>query len=170
MRLAVAVTMAALGAMGQTTAPLPANYRVVLDNGLVQVQRVHYGPLEFVPMHDHPAVATVLVYLNDSGVVDIAHEGGELIHRPPTHAGAFRIAPGAFERHSIRNESDMPSDFYRIELKQLPGDALHGEFRGPAAAKPLMPGTTIAYDNPRLRIERIVCAESEYVRVLLPTP
>jgi hypothetical protein len=143
--------------------PLPPNYKVILDNADVLVQRVHYGPHEFVPMHDHPAVATVYVYLNDSGVVDIAHEGPNAftVHRPPTHTGAFRVSPGRFERHSIRNKSDLPSDFLRVELKHVPINSLPAEFRGEAPKGPFHSIRETLYDNPALRIERTVCAIDE---------
>jgi hypothetical protein len=144
--------------------PLPPNYKVILDNPDVQVQRVDYGPHEFVPMHDHPAVATVYVYLNNSGVVDISHEGPDAVtvHRPPTHTGAFRISPGAFERHSVQNQSDLPSGFLRIELKHLPANSVLAEFRGQAPQEPFhSTDTEVLYDHPGLRIERTVCIIDE---------
>src|ERR1700761_810964 len=83
---------------------LPANYKPVFDNADVSVLRAHYGPHEKVPVHDHPAFDTVFVYLNDSGVVRINHTEGTtqaVMDRPPTHTGAFRIAPGRPERHTV---------------------------------------------------------------------
>jgi len=148
-------------AIAQDTAPLPRNYKPILDNADVLVQRVHYGAHEFVPMHDHPAVTTVYVYLNNSGIVDIAHEGGSTLHRPPTHTGAFRVSPGAFERHSVQNTSDLPSDFLRIELKHVPIKSLPAEFRGQAPKEPYHSATETLYDNPALRIERILCVAVE---------
>jgi hypothetical protein len=150
-------------AFAQTPTPLPPNYKVILDSSDVLVQRVHYGPHEFVPMHDHPAATTVYVYLNDSGVVDITHEGpaGSTVHRPPTHAGAFRISPGNFERHSVQNTSDLPSDFLRIELKNIPPGSITSDFRGPAPGQPYISGTSIVFERPGIRIERIVCASPE---------
>jgi hypothetical protein len=114
-------------------------------------------------MHDHPAAATVYVYLNNSGVVDITHEGpnGLTVHRPPTRTGAFRISPGTFERHSVQNQSDTPSDFLRIELKQIPVTSLPAEFRGEAPKEPSHSTPEMLYDHPALRIERILCAPAE---------
>jgi len=151
------------GAFAQRPAPLPPNYKVILDNESVLVQRVHYGPHELVPLHDHPAVATVYVYLNHSGVVDITHEGpnGFTVHRPPTQTGAFRVSPGMFERHSVQNQSDLPSDFLRVELKHVPIKSLPAEFRGDAPNEPFHSGSETLYDNPALRIERILCAPVE---------
>lgn len=150
------LALVATSAPAQNPAPLPSNYKPILDNADVLVQRVHYGPHEFVPMHDHPAVATVYVYLNNSGGVDIAHETGFTLHRPPTHTGAFRVAPGMAERHSITNLSDLPSDSLRVELKRLPANSLQQPFRGPAPSPP-QPGTHTEFTDPALRIERIVC-------------
>jgi hypothetical protein len=152
----------------QSPAPLPPNYKVILDNADVLVQRVHYGPHEFVPMHDHPAAATVYIYLNHSGVVDITHEGpsGLTVHRPPTQTGAFRISPGMFERHSVQNQSDLPSDFLRVELKRVPVNSLPAEFRGEAPKEPFQSSTETLYDNAALRVERILCAPVEKCNLL----
>jgi hypothetical protein len=160
MRLATILPLAiASMAAAQTAASLPSNYKTVLENPDVLVQRVHYGAHEFVPMHDHYAVTTVLVYLNDSGVVEIAHDGpgAEVIKRPPTHTGAFRIGPAAFERHSVRNLGDVPSDFFRVELKKYPPDALKEQVRGPAPTPPLHDGVAAEYKDAHLRIDRITC-------------
>lgn len=142
---------------GQTSsAKLPPNYKTTLDNPDVIAMKVHYGPHEFVPMHDHTAYPTVYVYLNDSGEVEIKHEGPNgVMRRPPTHTGAFRVAPGATERHSVTNLGDTPSDFLRIELKRIPADDLKKVFRGDA--QPVAPGTRIEFQDSAIRIERTVC-------------
>jgi hypothetical protein len=153
----------ALAFLACTTAlaqqPLPANYQTILDNKDVLVMRVHYGPHEFVPMHDHSAYPTVYVYLNDSGEVRIDHEPPNAfsVTRPPTHTGAFRIAPGVKERHSITNLSDKPSDFLRVELKSISPAAIKNVFRGEAPSAPLTPGVSVVYRNPSLRIDRVIC-------------
>jgi hypothetical protein len=168
------VTLAALlcaiafsQASAQTTAsPLPTNYKTILDNPDLLVMRVHYGPHEIVPMHDHSAYPTVFVYLNDSGVIEIDHANGESIKRPPTHTGAFRVAPSMIERHSITNLSSIPSDFLRIEFKRIPPTDIQQTFRGPAPVAPT-PGLQTDYQNPGLRIERIICLSSSTCQ--LPT-
>jgi hypothetical protein len=173
-------------AAAQSPTPLPANYKTVLENSDVLVQRVHYGPHEFVPPHDHYAVVTVLVYLNDSGVVELAHDPKpgdtepDVVKRPPTHTGAFRIGPAAFERHSVRNLGDVPSDFFRVELKKYPPDALKDQVRGPAPTPPLHDGVTTEYKDAHLRIDRIVCKAATLcnvdadpapsVLITIPTP
>jgi len=142
---------------GPTGAPLPANYTVVMDNAEVQVQRVHYGPHETVPMHDHPAVSTVYVYLSDDQGFDVKHETGFTVHRPPAHVGALRISPGAFERHAVANTSDVASDFLRIELKQIPVKGLAAEARVKAPQEDDARGLSTVYSSPKLRIERLLC-------------
>lgn len=145
------------------TAPLPANYQTVLDNPTVLVQRVHYGAKEFVPPHDHYPVVTVLVYLNDSGVVELAHDPkpGDtepaVIKRPATHTGGWRIGPAAFERHSVRNLGNVPSDFFRVELKQVPHDWLKDQVRGPVPPSKPHPGAATEYTDARIEIQRIGC-------------
>jgi hypothetical protein len=141
------------------TAPLPPNYQTILDNPEVLVMHVHYGAHEFVPMHDHPAVATLYVYLNDAGEVDIIHEGPNAVtaHRPPTHTGAFRIAPGIAERHSVQSNSDTDSNFLRVEFKriELP-DVPEAGKHIPAPASSTS-GIHTDFENASLRVDRILC-------------
>src|SRR5438067_4090517 len=42
----------------------PAHYKVVLENEYVRVLRIHFGPREKSPMHEH-LLNRVVVYLND---------------------------------------------------------------------------------------------------------
>ena len=139
------------------TIAFPNNYRKVLDNADVVVLRVHYGPHESVGVHDHSDHPTVYVYLDDSGPVRFVHEPENVIlTRPPTHTGAYRVSPGRKERHSLVNLSDKPSDYLRVELKKIPLGALKHEFRG-SAPETLVQGTKVEYEDPALRIERVVC-------------
>src|ERR1700759_388196 len=97
----ICASAAAQSAAPGQGAPLPPNYKTVIDNADVLVQQVHYGPYEIVPMHDPPAVTTVYVYLSNDEGFTIFHEGNEKpVRRPPSHAGAFRVSPGNLERHS----------------------------------------------------------------------
>ncbi len=139
------------------TITLPNNYRKVLDNADVVVLRVHYGPHEQVPVHDHAEHPTVYVYLNDSGPVRFVHEPENVIlTRPPTRVGSYRVSPGRRERHSLVNLSDKPSEYLRIELKKVPLGTLKWEFRG-SAPQQLVQGTKVEFEDPVLRIERVVC-------------
>ncbi len=138
----------------------PKNYKLVLDNPDVAVLRVHYGPHESVGVHDHSDFTTVYVYLNDSGQVKFVHSEEKkpfTVYRPPTHTGAFRVSPGRMERHTVENLADTPSDYLRVELKKMPIRTLKDEFRGAGPAPPLLTATTVAYDNPALRVERMIC-------------
>ena len=153
---ALALALLTTTAIAQST--LPKNYKTILNNHDLLVMRVHYGPHEFVPMHDHSAYPTVFVYLNDSGPVRIDHEppASFSVTRPPTHTGAFRIAPGMKERHSVTNLSEFPSDFLRVELKTIPPTDLTEVTRGDVES-PLLPGTHIEFQDAALEIDRIVC-------------
>jgi quercetin dioxygenase-like cupin family protein len=152
----LALALLTTAALAQS--PLPKNYKTILNNHDLLVMRVHYGPHEFVPMHDHSAYPTIYIYLNDSGEVRIDHEPPNAfsVTRPPTHTGAFRIAPGMTERHSITNLSELPSDFLRVELKTIPPTDLKQVTRGEVPS-PLMPGTHIEFQDAALEIDRIVC-------------
>ena len=161
-----------------SAAPLPPNYKTIFENPDLLVMHVHYGAHEFVPMHDHPAVATMFVYLNDSGEVDITHEGPNAFtaQRPPTHTGAFRIAPAMAERHSVTSHSDTDSEFLRVELKRIPPDDIKKVFRGevpdtliPRSEAPttLIPSNNTEFEDRAIRVERIVCGADCVVHSLL---
>ncbi|AEU36747.1 hypothetical protein [Granulicella mallensis] len=151
------------GSVGVQAQSLPPNYKTTFENSDFIVMRVHYGAHEFVPMHDHSTYPTVYVYLNNSGEVDLKHEGpnGFTAHRPPTHTGAFRISPGMAERHSVTNLGDVPSDFLRVELKSIPPNDLKEVFRGEAPALPATPGTRTEFHDGALKIERTQCPTTE---------
>lgn len=140
---------------------LPGNYHVVFENDRVRVIRAHYGPHEKVPVHDHPSVATVFVYLNDSGQVRIDHaeEGAapESVVRPPTKLGAYRVGPGLAERHSIENLGEVSSEFLRVEMKGATL-GIKEPFRGKAPAT-LQDEDVVEFSDPAVRVERIVCVE-----------
>jgi len=139
------------------SATLPPNYKTIFENPDLLVMHVHYGAHEFVPMHDHPSVSTLYVYLNDAGEVDIIHEGPNAVtaHRPPTHTGAFRIAPGIAERHSVQSNSDTASDFLRVEFKHLTLADLPEA--GKHVAADLTPGIHTEFQDTSLRIDSILC-------------
>jgi hypothetical protein len=143
----------------QNPSPLPPNYTTVLTNDTFKVIRAHYGPHEKVPAHDHPAIPTVFVYLNNSGPVNIIHDEPKpnTITRPPTHLGAFRVGPGIVERHAIDNLSDLPSDFLRVELPHL--DDKITEFRGPAPTDLTHNLDATEFTSPNLSIRRVLCVD-----------
>jgi hypothetical protein len=151
---------APLSITAQQDPTLPPNYTTILTNDTFKVIRVHYGPHEKVPIHDHPAIPTVFVYLNNSGPVNIIHDKPkpETITRPPTHLGAFRIGPGIIERHAIENLSDLPSDFLRVELPHLDGKVT--EFRGPAPTDLTHNIDATEFSSPHLSIRRVLCVDT----------
>jgi len=161
----------ALGAQDATRL-LPQNYRSVFENATVRVIHAHYAPHEKLPLHDHPPLPTVWVYLNDAGPIRFSHTvpRAYTLVRPPVVAGGFRIDPGKTERHTVENLSAGPSDFLQVELKQVPlGDrTLRARFR-PHLDRGRS-SITVDFDSPRLRIERIVCAAAcPKARALFPT-
>jgi hypothetical protein len=159
--LLTTLLLLALQTSAQTT--LPPNYNTILENQAFRIIRVHYGPHEKVPVHDHPDTPTVYVYLNNSGPIRIIHEEKDgtqsTLVRPPTHTGAFRVSPGMVERHSIENPGDLPADFLRVELlgARLGDKAL--EFRGPAPADLSHNLTATEFSSPKLTITRILCID-----------
>lgn len=145
----------------QQNPSLPPNYTTILTNHTFKVIRVHYGPHEKVPVHDHPAIPTVFVYLNNSGPVNIIHDEAPFtITRPPTHTGAFRISRGRTERHAIENLSDLPSDFLRVELPTLHLGDKDLEFRGPAPTDLTKNINATEFSSPHVTVLRVLCVTS----------
>jgi hypothetical protein len=143
----------------QNSQSLPPNYTTLLTSPSFKVIRVHYGPHEKVPVHDHPDVPTVYVYLNNSGPVKIIHDDAKpsIITRPPTHTGAFRVSRGLLERHAIENLSDLPSDFLRVELPGLHLGDSDLEFRGPAPLSLDHNLDATEFSSPHVSVVRILC-------------
>ena len=139
---------------------LPENYKLIFENTDVAVIRAHYGPHERIPVHDHTAFATVFVYLDDSGPVRIDHaEAGEKpssVTRPPTVKGAYRVAPGIAERHSIENLGETSSDFLRVEMRRVTL-SLKQPFRGRAPDSLAASQDAIEFTDSAVSIERIIC-------------
>jgi mannose-6-phosphate isomerase-like protein (cupin superfamily) len=139
----------------------PGNYRVDFSNDRVRVVHVHYGPQERVPLHSHPGLPMLWVYLNDAGPVKFKHveaDGGTFsVTRAPVHTGDLRIGAGHEpETHSVRNMADTPTDFLRIELLGLePGaKGLHGKYADDGEVFRAESGRVVAFDNPKLQVIR----------------
>ena len=151
---------------------LPDNYKLIFENADVAVIRAHYGPREKVPVHDHTSFATVFVYLNDSRQVRIDHQEadgkGFSVTRPPTVTGAYRVAPGVAERHSIENLGDTSSDFLRVELKRV-DLKMKEPFRGKAPASLTASSDVVEFDDPSVQVERIICVAAEACAVKAAT-
>ncbi len=140
-------------------ATFPKNYSLALDNDVVSVIHVHYGPRERLGVHDHSKFPTIYVYLSDSGPVRFEHDEKPpfALNRPPTVKGAFRVSPGRIERHSVENLGDISSDFLRVELKQMPLGGSVQPFRGKAPRGMLQSSRTVEFRSPELDIERVIC-------------
>jgi hypothetical protein len=161
-RLSLLALLIPASILAQSNTPLPPNYKTLLEPPTFRVIRVHYGPHEKVPVHDHPDTPTVYVYLNNSSPVRIVHaeeaKPFSLI-RPPTQKGAFRVSPGRIERHSIENLGDLESDFLRVELLnlRLGDDTLESRGRAPSDLTHNLSATE--FTSPRLSILRVVCVD-----------
>lgn len=141
---------------------LPDVYKTTFENEFVKVQRVHYAPHVKLPEHDHTALATAYVYLNDAGPVVYKHVGLSYgaVTRPAVKAGSFRLYKGVKETHEVESLSDTPSDFLRVEFKTEPGkepNSLRGKFFRedvPAGEN----WQKVQFENEQVRITRLVCA------------
>jgi len=75
------------------------HYKVALENEAVRVLRIHFGPREKSPSHEH-ILNRVVLYLNDQGNMK---------------ADDVRMAAGS--THTEENASDQPADRIAVELK-----------------------------------------------------
>jgi hypothetical protein len=139
----------------------PLSYRPEFENARVRVTRVRYAPREKIAVHDHPAAATVYVYLRDSGPVRFVHLGAEsfTLTRPAVRAGGFRLSRGAQETHSVESLTDQPTEYLRVELKGL--DVDRQLFRGRFPPEPLgvrqRLSRKVRYEDTQVRITRVTC-------------
>ena len=162
--LMLALAACALFAAAQAQDPLkvaPQAYKLVFENEWVMVTRVHYGPREKIPEHDHTERSSAYVYLNDGGPIIFKHINLPYkdITRKETKAGSFRVYKGLKEVHAVENPTDIPSDFLRVEFKTEPinDKSLHGKFyRGSSP-----PGENFRkaqFENEQIRITRLIVA------------
>jgi tetratricopeptide (TPR) repeat protein len=140
----------------------PEAYQTTFENEYVKVQRVHYAPRVKLPEHDHTALATAYVYLNDAGPVVYKHFNVSYgaVTRPAVKAGSFRLYKGVRETHEVESLSDTPSDFLRVEFKTEPGKETNS-LRGKFFREDVPPGENsqkIQFENEQVRITRLVCA------------
>lgn len=77
----------------------PGHYKVAFENDRVRVLRIHFGPHEKSPTHQH-LLNRVVLYLNDQG---------------SAKADEVRIAGAA--THTEENASAQPADRIAVELK-----------------------------------------------------
>jgi hypothetical protein len=146
---------------------LPGNYRVVLENETVRVIHVIYQPHEKLPVHDHSKTPTVYAYLSDSGPVEFRHheEHSFALTRKPVKAGTFRVSPGRVEIHEVENLGAIPSEFLRIELRQIPLGLQGIAFRGVKPFSLAANSVSEEFRCPAFHIQRIVAAGDHPVAV-----
>ena len=138
----------------------PKAYRREFENERVRVSRVRYEAREIIESHEHPKLPVVFVYLNDSGSVSFVHSGEKdfINTRPPVKSGRFRLGRPTNETHTVESLSDQPSDFIRVELKDVTVD---DNFRGrypPAPNQPAENSEKVEFENAQLRVVRVTCA------------
>lgn len=75
------------------------HYKVEFENPQVRVLRIHFGPHEKSPLHEHQ-LNRVVVYINDQGTMK---------------AGDIRISPPG--THTEENAGDTPADRIAVEIK-----------------------------------------------------
>ena len=140
---------------------LPSSYHVTFENKLVEVVRVRYEAHQKLPLHDHSLRPTIYVYLTDSGPVRFSHQEAHpfsLIRRP-VKAGDFRVSPGRIEKHEVENLGNAPTEFLRVELKQVPLGLDDFQFRGNKGFDLGKTAITAEFTGPDISIQRIILAK-----------
>jgi quercetin dioxygenase-like cupin family protein len=103
-------------ALAQDPVPLdPEHYIVELENARVRVLRVHYGPGEGSPMHEHPAGV---------GITLTATKSRFQMADGSTREGGMRPAGTVFwrepVRHANRNLMNETAEMIEMDVKGLP--------------------------------------------------
>jgi hypothetical protein len=88
------------------------HYKLEFENDQVRVFRVHIGPHETTPMHEHQ-LHRVMVYLTDASVQSTGPDGKTDL--TPHKAGD--IAEGGAMKHTELNMTDKPVEVIVTELK-----------------------------------------------------
>ena len=115
----MAVALMSVTAAQDATKSLPDTYKLLLENDIVRVVRIHYAPGVKLPLHTHTGGTIYYVYLNDSDGIKWVHENGRMTNRPAVKMGSLRLSTGAEEKHTGENNSTMPAEWLRIELKTI---------------------------------------------------
>jgi hypothetical protein len=104
--------LATLTALAQDAAKVDAkHYKVVFEDSMVRVLRVHYGAHEKSPMHSHPNVAAA--FLTDMQSKMTMPDGKT--EMMSAKAGEAKGNPAV--THSPENMSDKPMDMVLVEFK-----------------------------------------------------
>lgn len=128
----------------------PSNYTLELDNEYVRISRAKFSPGDKVPVHSHPSIPTIYVYLDDGGPIRFSHQTPKFsIERPAVTAGGVRFNRNAqVETHEVEYLGSAPTEYLRIELKTPPAPP-HRDARLRSAAD-------FPWEDAQVRIGRIV--------------
>jgi hypothetical protein len=168
-RAAIIICLLAVSSLAQDPFKVaPQAYKLQFENEWVKVTRVHYAPHEKIAAHEHTLTASAYVYLNDAGPVVFNHIDTNYgaVTRPPTKAGGFRLYRAVQELHEVENQSDLPSDFLRVEFKTEPVNekGLKGRY-----FREVYPAgenfQKVQFENEQVRITRLVCAAGKKMDV-----
>jgi hypothetical protein len=129
----------------------PRNYRIEFENEWVRVSRVSYEPGDKLPVHDHPALPTVYIYVKDGGPIQFGHQEFRALRRPAVKAGAIRFNRGNKETHTTEYLGDAPTEYVRVELKTE-------DLEKPAKDVRIAAEDKSAFENAQIRIERGSCS------------
>jgi hypothetical protein len=145
------MTLLAVAVMARAQQPyskLPQNYTLAFENESVRISRVKYSPGDKLPVHSHPSIPTVYVYLNDGGPIRFVHKTPQVtITRDAVKAGQVRFNRNArVETHETEYLGNSASEYLRVELKTTPGPQ-HQDTR-------LVEDADFPWEDPQLRISR----------------
>lgn len=131
----------------------PANFHQEFENRYVSVSRATFRPGDKVPVHNHPPIPTVYIYVTDGGQIRFTHlqPSAYVMVRRPVQSGAIRFNRNAHtETHRVEYLGDAPSEYLRVSLKTVPAPP-HRDAR--IAADDATP-----FEDAQVRISRAVCA------------
>jgi quercetin dioxygenase-like cupin family protein len=110
--LAGAVCLATFSATAQDPVKVaPKHYKAEFENEQVRVLRVHLGPKESIPMHEHPPA--VLTFLTDGYFKSTLADGKTT--EGTALAGSVRYRPSI--KHAVENLNDKDFELIEVELK-----------------------------------------------------
>jgi quercetin dioxygenase-like cupin family protein len=146
------VLLAVTGLWAQSLDPLvadPQHYTLEVENQWVRVIREHMGPNEKMPMHQHPAPGSVIVFLTGrhNRLTSPEGVGQELRNR------AGDLMWSAASTHRSENLTSAPFEAVQIEPRRATGGA-------PARTPDKLDATVV--DPQHYHVE----LENEYVRVI----
>jgi hypothetical protein len=147
-RLMILLAVATMARAQQPYSKLPRNYTLAFENDSVRISRVKYSPGDKLPVHSHPSIPTIYVYLTDGGPIRFTHKTPQVtIVRDAVKAGQVRFNRNArVETHETEYLGDSASEYLRVELKTTPGPP-HIDTR-------LVDDADFPWEDPQLRISR----------------